>query len=495
MRVLKIILVLLLAFAMAVPQAEAARKKRARAAVDGTQSPRYAALIMNPVTGEVYHNAAADARRYPASLTKMMTLYLLFEALERRNVSLDTRMNVSEYAANMPQTNLALDAGDTIPVEVAIKALVVRSANDVSVVVAEALAGDVERFADVMTAKARQLGMRGTVFKNPNGLPNPDQYTTARDMAKLGIALKRDFPSYYRYFNTRQFSWNGVTYYTHNRVMLRYTGTDGIKTGYIGASGFNLVSSVTRGGRPLVGVVLGGISGRWRDDRMITLLDNSYKQIAERGGVRGKIYTANLPLPRTGGNIGLGVSSTAIAAAEREVSASGDDSALLASAEAEEDGSSGVGDFTPSADPVASLPKPAAHEPIAAVASGEVMTPEPSPAVASRPSPFALARVEDAPPKIDAKYAWGIQVGAFSSQALADQALGQAQRTASEALKAARPAVAPPVAGGAPIFRGRFENLSQIQAQKACSALISNNSPCFIFKVEAAASPASVHGG
>ncbi len=273
----------------------------------GTSSPRYAALIINPATGEIYHQDNANERRYPASLTKMMTLYLLFEALEDKKISLSDRMSVSALAARQPQTNLSLDAGDRISVETAIKSLVVRSANDVSVVVAEELGGSVENFAKKMTAKARELGMRGTVFKNPNGLPNSGQYTTAADMAKLGIALKRDFPRYYRYFSTLQFSHNGVTYYTHNRVLLRYAGADGIKTGYIGSSGFNLVSSVTRGGRPLVGVVLGGQSGAWRDNRMIELLDNAYEVVASRGAGRGKRYPNNLPLSTKGGAKGVGI--------------------------------------------------------------------------------------------------------------------------------------------------------------------------------------------
>ncbi len=285
------------------------RQKVIRPQASGTDSPRYADVILNPATGEIYHQQDANERRYPASLTKMMTLYLLFEALENKTIDMDDRMPVSALAARQPQTNLSLDAGDRIEVETAIKALVVRSANDVSVVVAEKLGGDVESFAKKMTAKAKQLGMRGTVFKNPNGLPNSAQYTTALDMAKLGIALKRDFPRYYRYFSTLQFSHNGVTYYTHNRVLLRYAGVDGIKTGYIGSSGFNLVTSVVRGGRPLVGVVLGGQSGGWRDNRMIQLLDESYDIVASRGAGRGKRYPNNLPLSKAGGVKGVGVNA------------------------------------------------------------------------------------------------------------------------------------------------------------------------------------------
>ncbi len=258
------LLTLIFALATAAP-ASAMVKHHRRAhrapvasASTGVNDPRYADLVMDPVTGEVLHQDSPDARRHPASLTKMMTLYLLFDALQKGRITMDDRMPVSALAASQPQTNIALDQGDSVPVETAIKAIVVRSANDVAVVVAEALGGTEDHFADMMNAKAKALGMTKTHFENANGLPNDNQYTTARDMAKLGIALKRDFPQYYPYFSTREFSWQGVSYYTHNRVMLRYAGVDGIKTGYIGNSGFNLVTSVTRGGRPLVGVVMGG---------------------------------------------------------------------------------------------------------------------------------------------------------------------------------------------------------------------------------------------
>jgi len=307
MRLFRLIITCFCCILLLHPEAALAKKHRrvthghASNAAWGVNDPRYSAFVVDPQTGEIYHSKSADVRRYPASLTKMMTLYLLFEALDNKSISLNTRMPVSDYATTMPQTNLALSPGEEIPVDTAIKALVVRSANDVAVVVAEKLGGDVDHFGELMTAKAHALGMKDTHFENPNGLPNAEQYTTARDMAKLGIALKRDFPKYYSYFAVREFSWAGVSYYTHNRVMLRYAGVDGIKTGFIGASGFNLVTSCKRGGRPLVGVVMGGSSGRWRDDRMIQLLDQTYQLIASRGAARGKGDASNLPLSLHGG--------------------------------------------------------------------------------------------------------------------------------------------------------------------------------------------------
>ncbi|MDX2094830.1 MAG: D-alanyl-D-alanine carboxypeptidase family protein [Alphaproteobacteria bacterium] len=435
----------------AAPEAEAKKHPRKRAQTQsrsvGTNDARYADIVMNPVTGEIYRARNADARRYPASLTKMMTLYLLFEALDRQKTTLDARLDISALAARQPQTNLALDAGDSIEVETAIKALVVRSANDVAVVVAEALGGDVDNFARMMTAKARALGMTGTVFRNPNGLPNSDQYTTARDMAKLGIALKRDFPRYYRYFSTLQFSHNGVTYYTHNRVMLRYAGVDGIKTGYIGASGFNLVSSVVRGGRPLVGVVMGGASGRWRDDQMIRLLDDTYAVVARRGAVRGRNFPANLPLLPGGKRAQVGA-PTAGAAVEAG-------SALAASP----------------------APEGAEVMDAAASASGDAAVTAPSESISTPPSPFAVPEAQGA-----GERGWGIQVGAFSTQALAIAASRSALQIADKSLISAKIAAADPASGTTPVHRARLENLTQNEARKACEMLIANNSPCFIYQ-------------
>ncbi len=491
-----------------ISQSRMAIKKQA-AAIAGTADPRYAALIMNPVTGEIYHSANADGRRYPASLTKMMTLYMLFEALEKKKTSLGAHLDVSKYAASMPQTNLHLSEGDSIPVETAIKALVVRSANDVSVVVAEALGGDVDNFAQMMTAKARALGMRNTVFKNPNGLPDEDQHTTARDMAKLGIALKRDFPKYYPYFATRQFSWSGATYYTHNRVMLRYSGTDGIKTGYVRASGFNLVTSVKRGGRPLVGVVLGGASGRWRDDRMIALLDASYQKIAERGAVRGKIYSENLPTAK-GGKTKAGaeesLSDDPNDAAEINAPSTLDDSdAALPADMPEEDAE--VQPLAPTKEHTrkepsksyirivpAVKPEESTMTVTAKIPSGPQVVTIPThradatitPQAAPNTSPFEAApsaTIRAAPvPRATTGDNWGIQVGAFSSHELAVKAVTQAAQLAKTPLAGSAMEIVGPEVGGAPVYRARLTNLSQRQSRDACETLIANNTPCFIFQ-------------
>lgn len=233
---------------------------------------RYAGIVWDITSGKVLYSDAADERRYPASLTKMMTLFVLFEDLERGRVTLKTPLKVSPHAAAQVPTKLGLRAGETIPVEVAIKALVTRSANDAAVVIAENLAGSEPAFAERMTRTAHDLGMTSTRFRNASGLPNPDQVTTARDMMMLGAALQVRFPRYYAYFKTRAFTYKGRTYRSHNRLVGRVNGVDGIKTGYIRASGFNVVTSARRGGRKIVAVVLGGRTAKSRDSHMASLI-------------------------------------------------------------------------------------------------------------------------------------------------------------------------------------------------------------------------------
>jgi D-alanyl-D-alanine carboxypeptidase len=235
-------------------------------------SPQFSSIIVDGNSGATLSSNNPDAIRHPASLTKIMTLYLLFEQLDRGKMKLDTEMDVSAHASQQAPTKLGLKPGQTIKVEDAIKGLVTRSANDASVVIAEAISGDEDDFAKLMTRKARALGMSKTVYRNANGLPNDEQVTTARDQATLGRAIQDRFPRYYRYFATSVFNFRGQSIRNHNRLLGNVEGVDGIKTGYTRASGFNLVSSMRRGNRHLVGVVLGGRSGGSRDAIMRNLL-------------------------------------------------------------------------------------------------------------------------------------------------------------------------------------------------------------------------------
>jgi len=241
-------------------------------------NPRSAAIVIDASTGTVLHESHADASRYPASLTKMMTLYLLFEAIEQHKMTLDSRMPVSAHAASMPSTNIGLRAGDSISVREAIPALIVRSANDVAAVVAEALGTSETNFGRMMTEKAHKLGMHSTTFRNASGLPNPEQKTTARDMVTLSARLIKDFPKYYHYFSTQSFSHKGITYKSHNRMVRNTPGVDGLKTGFIRASGFNVATSAKRGNRRVVAVVMGGNTAVARDQHMAQLLEGSFNQ-------------------------------------------------------------------------------------------------------------------------------------------------------------------------------------------------------------------------
>ena len=242
------------------------------------EASKYASIVMEEASGRVLFSRNADSLRYPASLTKIMTLYLLFEDIEAGKISLKSRIPVSKRAAGRSPSKLYLKPGQSINAEQAIYALVTKSANDVATAVAEKLAGTERKFAKRMTRKAKSLGMTRTTFMNASGLPNRRQRSTARDMARLAIAIRRDFPQFYKFFSTKSFSWKGRRFKNHNRLLANYSGTDGIKTGYINASGFNLVAAVERRGVRLIGVVFGGKTSRSRDRHMISILDRQFKR-------------------------------------------------------------------------------------------------------------------------------------------------------------------------------------------------------------------------
>src|SRR3954471_5963760 len=265
--------------------AEARRYKHRRHhhhVVRESYSPQFSSIIVDGNSGAVLSSNNPDGIRRPASLTKIMTLYLLFERLDAGKMKLDTEMEVSEHASEQAPTKLGLKPGQTLKVEDAIKGLVTRSANDAAVVIAEAIAGDEDEFAKLMTRKARALGMSKTTYRNASGLPNDEQLTSARDQSVLGRAIQERFPRYYRYFSTNVFVYRGQSIRNHNRLLGNVEGIDGIKTGYTRASGFNLVSSMRRGNRHLVGVVLGGRSGGSRDATMRNLLAENLEKAATK---------------------------------------------------------------------------------------------------------------------------------------------------------------------------------------------------------------------
>src|ERR1700756_3631663 len=266
---------------------------------DDDYSPKFSSIIVDGNSGTVLTSNSPDGLRHPASLTKIMTLYLLFERLDSGKMKLDTELPVSEHASEQDPTKLGLRPGQTIRVEDAIKGLVTRSANDAAVVIAEAIGGSEDDFARMMTRKARALGMSRTTYRNASGLPNDEQITTARDQATLGRAIQERFPRYYRYFSTLSFNFRGQSIRNHNHLLGSVEGVDGIKTGYTRASGFNLVTSMRRGNRHLVGVVMGGHSAGSRDAIMRSLLAENLEKSATRRTVtalteRGPAADANV---------------------------------------------------------------------------------------------------------------------------------------------------------------------------------------------------------
>ena len=249
-------------------------------------NPKYAGIVVDAKTGKTLYSYKADSLRYPASLTKMMTMYMMFEAMAEGKMNKNTRIRVSRYAASKPPSKIGIKAGRSIKAEHAILALATKSANDVAAAVAEHLGGTEANFGRLMTRKARQLGMKRTTFKNASGLTAKGQLTTARDMARLGIALREHFPQYYKYFSTRTFKYGKARFNNHNRLLGRVRGVDGIKTGYTRASGFNLVSSVETGGRSIVAVVMGGRSGKSRNAQMQKLISGYLGKATRRSKKR-----------------------------------------------------------------------------------------------------------------------------------------------------------------------------------------------------------------
>ena len=277
-------------------------------------SPPTASIVVDGNSGAVLQASNPDALRHPASLTKIMTLYLLFERLEAGKIKIDSMLKVSEHASEQAPTKLGLKPGQTIALEDAIKAIVTKSANDAAVAVAENLGGDEGRFAKLMTQKARDLGMTRTTYTNASGLPDDDQITTARDQALLGRLIHKRFPRYYKYFSTESFVYHGLTMRNHNHLLGSIEGVDGIKTGFTRASGFNLVTSVHRSGRYIVAVVMGGRSSLERDAHMRELITAQIKEpalkratpVIAKSNQRDETHpaSANAPVASQGNTIG-----------------------------------------------------------------------------------------------------------------------------------------------------------------------------------------------
>ncbi|MEJ8573431.1 D-alanyl-D-alanine carboxypeptidase [Microbaculum marinum] len=419
---------------------------------------RYAAFVIDASNGNILFSRYADDKRYPASLTKILTLYLVFEDLDAGKIRLDTPLKASQNAANQAPSKIGIRPGETITVDQAIRALVTKSANDVAVVVAENLGGSVSNFAARMTQTARSIGMRGSNFRNPHGLPDSGQYTTAHDMATLAIQTMRRFPQYYGYFQTKSFTWKGATYGNHNKLLGRVAGVDGMKTGYISASGFNLVSSMRRDGRHIVGVVMGGRTGATRDAHMQDLLETYIKKAATSGAM----MFANAPLPPSRpdqASLPVRTSAAQIIPVPKLVVPSIRVPGTLVTA-----GAAGK-----------SLPLEAPSDTTGSVAP-------PAVAAAATPVPAQVVEQGDtnaAAPATVQNGDWVIQVGAFNNEQLAYATLQKARARAPGMLGSATAFTETTSKGGETLWRARFAGFDQNTAYTACAELKQHAFGCF----------------
>ncbi|MCC5982020.1 MAG: D-alanyl-D-alanine carboxypeptidase [Oceanicaulis sp.] len=414
---------------------------------------RYAAFVAYMDTGEVLHARLADASRFPASLTKMMTLYMLFEAIERGELTLQTRMTMSREAASRPPSKLGVAAGGTVTAETAIRALVIRSANDVAAMVGEHLAGSESAFAEAMTARAMELGLTATVFRNASGLPDPNQRTTARDMARLAHALHLDFPQYFHYFNERSFRHGDRTYTNHNTLVGRVTGIDGLKTGYIRASGFNVVVTGQRDGTRLVAVVMGGATAPVRDAHAEELVEAAFSTLDAR---RQGVMLASLNAPRLNP-----IREQEILTAELSGVAA---PTAMGSTEAAAPPVRVVLEDTPD------LARPAAAQPA-------VTMDEPNLFAAAAASTIAAAPASGFT-------GWAVQVGAFGSEAVARARLETVLALAPE-LGTGRPVTEAVQRDGRTLWRARFDAIEQGTARAVCARLARLNEACFAVNQDA----------
>jgi D-alanyl-D-alanine carboxypeptidase len=502
--------------------ADAARRK---APAGGGYSPPAASIVVDAKTGKILQGENIDAPRIPASITKVMSLYLLFEQLDRGRMSLDTPLTVSSYAASQPPTKLGLRPGSTIQVDDAIKAMVTLSANDVSVVVAENIAGSEDAFAQMMTRKARELGMSSTAFYNPHGLPHdPPNITTARDLSVLGRAIQDRFPKYFAYFETRSFQYGKRTIRGHNRLLGKVEGVDGIKTGYTRLSGFNLLTSVNTASRSIVAVVLGGRSGASRDQKMAGLIDDHLPRayagariappVVEGSAQPAMVAEAPAPRPVEQAPVQAPIrvasatpeapmaqATTPQPAPERKpldlntlrpvvASATGASSTTTPSSTSSVRWQKGQEPLPLNAQAYAALPSQAAPAQIPAsqkaalVAKIEAKPVETAPA-ASAPTVTKTAslKVEAPEPKKAERptvTGWVIQLGATDDESKAKEMLDTARSRFGKLLGKASPFTEKVTVDGSTLYRARFSGFSESDdAAKACKQLKKSGVNCF----------------
>jgi len=391
----------------------------------------YSDMVIDVNSGAVLHQTNADAPRFPASLTKMMTLYVVFDMLEKHRLTLDTKLTISDYAAAAQPSKLGLQPGDTISVDDGIKAIVTASANDVARALAENLGGDEDRFAAYMTWQAKKLGMTNTVFRNASGLPDPEQMTTARDYVTLSLRLYDDFPQYFKVFKTPYFAWGRARYRNHNGLLATFQGSDGIKTGYTRISGFNLAASVHRNGKHVIGVIFGGRTAGDRNSRMRALLTAA-----------------------------LARSSTALTRVPARVA--------LAAKAALKVSSQGAGTGK-----VAETTKPAKDAIGALIARNAAPTPASEPAIPAEPENDAAAGGP-----------FNVQIGAYPTEAEAKHKLEAILGSAKDVL-GRHAAVAVLYNGPKQVwYRARFAGFERPEADQTCVALRDKHIDCIVMRAD-----------
>jgi D-alanyl-D-alanine carboxypeptidase len=475
-------------------------------------SPPSASIVVDGNTGQVLQASNPDAPRHPASLTKIMTLYLLFERLDAGKIKLDTPLKISEHASDQDPTKLDLKPGQTIPVEDAIKGVVTRSANDAAVVIAESIGGSEDEFAKLMTQKARALGMSRTTYVNASGLPNDDQVTTARDQALLGRAIQDRFPRYYKYFSLPAFVYHGVPIRNHDHLLGSVEGVDGIKTGFTRASGFNLVTSVHRDGRYVVAVVLGGRSSFQRDALMRELIGAHIKEaslqrtapaIAEQAAPRDETQPAAVTKASTVSR----ADPTPTATVSTRVAAGTNDpiQPLLVKTVSYRIAPVQAAGLAPMPALVAA-PAPQPEAPRVVVASADTVPPITIPAVKSDPIKAEPAKADIAKPEvataapasaepvkaepakseppaqIRARGGWLIQIGAYPGEDEAKQHLSAARSKVHDKLAAADPFTERVLKGDKALYRARFAGFDKATADATCKQLKRNDFDCITVK-------------
>ena len=505
------------------PDAHARRSHRAKSAE--SYQPAYSSIVVDANSGAIMQATNADAPRHPASLTKIMTLYLLFERLEQGKMKLSTELPVSAHAAVQAPSKLGLKPGDSIRVEPAIRAIVTKSANDVAVIVAEAIGGDEPAFAKMMTAKARLLGMNQTTYRNASGLPDDQQITTARDQAILGRAIQDRFPNYYHYFATRTFEYRGHAIRNHNHLLGTVDGVDGIKTGYIHDSGFNIVTSVRRANHHLIAVVFGGRSAPARDARVKSLIDNNINIAAVKRTAPPVVEGWETALARKDhidkdkkdkekdddrtGSAPVRVASVTRASDAPLPGSTDPIKPNAVKTVAVHPGSMRTAALTPlpsESRQLSPVPPESTQATITTVItvkteqSPAVAPPLPAPAVPQPP----VAKTDPSPPAAPAKMAsaapiapsatrapqpaakprtgWIIQIGALPDEKDAWQRLELAQTKVKDLLGKADPFTERVEKGEKVLFRARFAGLEKNQAEIACKHLKRSDIPCMLVK-------------